>query len=57
MKGRCLGSCIAQNYYTSKSLWAPYWYCAQARERGLFPETRVATAGGAQVSPGAVGTK
>ncbi len=30
MKGLCLGSCIAQNYYTSKNLWAPFWYCEEA---------------------------
>jgi SynChlorMet cassette radical SAM/SPASM protein ScmF len=41
MKGSCLGSCIAQNYYTNKNLWAPYWYCEKARKAGLFPETRM----------------
>lgn len=41
MKGVCLGSCIAQNYYRSKDLWAPYWYCEEAHEAGLFPETRM----------------
>jgi SynChlorMet cassette radical SAM/SPASM protein ScmF len=40
LKGVCLGSCIAQNYYSSGNLWAPFWYCEQAREKGLFPETR-----------------
>ena len=40
MVSRCLGNCIAQNYYTNHSLWAPYWYCHQASEAGLFPETR-----------------
>jgi SynChlorMet cassette radical SAM/SPASM protein ScmF len=40
MKSRCLGSCIAQNYYSSKNLWAPYWYCNKAQEQNLFPETR-----------------
>jgi SynChlorMet cassette radical SAM/SPASM protein ScmF len=42
MKNRCLGSCIAQNYYSSKSLWAPFWYCQEAHSRGLFPMTRLA---------------
>ena len=42
MKGTCLGSCIAQNYYISKNLWAPHWYCEEALKRGLFPETRMA---------------
>jgi SynChlorMet cassette radical SAM/SPASM protein ScmF len=40
LKGICLGSCLAQNYYSSGDLWAPFWYCEQAREKGLFPETR-----------------
>ena len=41
MKGRCLGRCIAQNYYKSKNLWAPFWYCQEARKAGLFPQTRM----------------
>ena len=41
MKHLCLGSCIAQNYYRSKNLWAPYWYCEEARKAGLFPESRM----------------
>lgn len=41
MKGLCIGSCIAQNYYTSKNLWAPFWYCDEARKMGQFPETRL----------------
>lgn len=41
MKRVCLGSCIAQNYYTTRSLWAPYWYCDEAFRAGLFPETRL----------------
>jgi SynChlorMet cassette radical SAM/SPASM protein ScmF len=41
MKSRCLGSCIAQNYYSSRNLWASYWYCDKAQKIGLFPETRV----------------
>ena len=40
MKGRCLGSCIAQNFYRTKSIWASYWFCEMADEAGLFPETR-----------------
>lgn len=43
MKGVCLGSCIAQNYYRSKNLWAPHWYCEEARALGLFPEMRLAS--------------
>lgn len=40
-KGHCLGNCVAQNYYRSKNIWAGYWYCEEAYERGLFPETRL----------------
>ena len=43
MRGRCLGSCIAQNYYSTGSLWAPYWFCQQAVEAGLFPASRLGT--------------
>jgi len=41
MKRICRGSCIAQNFYTSRHLWAPYWYCDQADRAGLFPESRL----------------
>jgi SynChlorMet cassette radical SAM/SPASM protein ScmF len=41
MKGICLGSCVAQNYYSNKSIWAPFWFCQGACDRGLLPETRV----------------
>lgn len=41
MKNSCLASCIAQNYYTAKHLWAPFWFCEEAYENGLFPETRM----------------
>ena len=41
MKSVCLGSCVAQNYYRRASLWAPFWYCDQAEERGLFPKSRL----------------
>jgi SynChlorMet cassette radical SAM/SPASM protein ScmF len=41
MKGLCLGSCMAQNYYQSNNLWAPFWYCDAAKKAGLFPETRM----------------
>jgi SynChlorMet cassette radical SAM/SPASM protein ScmF len=40
MKGRCLGSCLAQNYYRTGNLWAPYWFCEAAAEAGLFPASR-----------------
>jgi SynChlorMet cassette radical SAM/SPASM protein ScmF len=41
MKGRCRGSCVAQNYYSTGSLWAPFWFCEQAEEAGLFPSSRL----------------
>jgi len=45
MKGVCLGSCIAHNYYRSRDLWAPFWYCEEALRLGLFPESRLAQRG------------
>jgi radical SAM protein with 4Fe4S-binding SPASM domain len=42
MKHSCLGSCIAQNYYSTGSLWEPHWFCQQAEEAGLFPLSRLA---------------
>ncbi len=41
MKGRCLGSCVAQNYYRSGNLFTPFWFCHQAEEAGLFPASRL----------------
>ena len=41
MKEICLGSCLAQNYYRSKNLWEPFWYCADAHRRKLFPTSRL----------------
>lgn len=41
MKGSCLGSCVAQNHYRTGSLWAPFWFCAQAQAEGLFPGSRL----------------
>jgi SynChlorMet cassette radical SAM/SPASM protein ScmF len=41
MKGRCLGACLAQNYYSSGRLWSPFWFCRQAEEEGLFPASRL----------------
>jgi SynChlorMet cassette radical SAM/SPASM protein ScmF len=39
-KGRCLGSCLAANYYQERHLWAPFWFCLKAAEADLFPPTR-----------------
>jgi SynChlorMet cassette radical SAM/SPASM protein ScmF len=41
LKGICLGSCIAQNYYRSKDLWSPFWYCEEAKKAGMFPASRL----------------
>ena len=41
MRSRCLGACIAQNYYNDGNLWGPYWFCDEARKAGLFPLTRL----------------
>ncbi len=40
MRNICWGSCIAQNFYRTGSLWEPYWYCRQAESQGLFPRSR-----------------
>ncbi len=41
MRVVCLGSCVAQNYYTTRSLFAPFWYCDAAAAAGLFPASRL----------------
>lgn len=41
MKVFCLGSCLAQNYYRTGSLWAPFWLCEEAQARGCFPASRL----------------
>ncbi len=40
VRSRCLGFCLAQNYYRSRDLWAPYWFCQEADAAGLFPASR-----------------
>jgi SynChlorMet cassette radical SAM/SPASM protein ScmF len=39
-RDRCLGSCVAQNYQTEGYLTAPFWFCHQVYETGLFPLSR-----------------
>jgi SynChlorMet cassette radical SAM/SPASM protein ScmF len=41
MRESCLGSCVAQNFLQSGSLWAPFWFCQEAFEQGLFPGSRL----------------
>ena len=50
MKNRCLGSCVAQNYYSEKDLWAPFWYCKEEHAYGLFPASRHIEGGGKRPS-------
>jgi len=41
MQALCLGSCVAANYQLSGALTAPYWFCQQAADAGLFPVSRL----------------
>lgn len=41
MKSLCKASCIALNYYQTRRLWAPFWFCDQANGKKLFPKTRM----------------
>jgi SynChlorMet cassette radical SAM/SPASM protein ScmF len=40
LKKVCMGSCLAQNYYQTRDLWTPFWFCQEAKTAGLFPESR-----------------
>lgn len=40
-KGNCMGYCVADNYSSTKSLSAAFWFCQSAYELGLFPESRI----------------
>lgn len=48
LKKSCLGRCVAQNYYTGKTLWSPFWFCDEAYRKGLFPSTRLCDIPGRQ---------
>jgi SynChlorMet cassette radical SAM/SPASM protein ScmF len=41
MNKACLGSCLAQNYYNNRNLWAPFWFCHKAEKENLFPSSRL----------------
>jgi len=41
LRGLCLGSCVAESYHRNKNFWAGNWYCEEAYQQGLFPETRI----------------
>jgi len=40
LRDTCMGFCPATNYYRTKNLNSPFWYCALADEAGLFPTSR-----------------
>jgi radical SAM protein with 4Fe4S-binding SPASM domain len=48
MKSFCFGSCVADTYYKTGSLWAPFWFCEEAKQQGLFPASRLGTGSGDQ---------
>ena len=41
VKSLCLGSCLANNYYRNNSFWSPFWFCENAWNLGLIPNTRL----------------
>jgi SynChlorMet cassette radical SAM/SPASM protein ScmF len=41
LKKGCLGSCIANNYYAYRDLFAPHQFCEKAYKEGLFPRSRL----------------
>ncbi|MBN1996275.1 SynChlorMet cassette radical SAM/SPASM protein ScmF [candidate division KSB1 bacterium] len=41
MVGSCFASCLAQNYYRTRNIWAPFWFCDLAFQEGIFPQTRL----------------
>ncbi len=55
MRGACIGACIAQSFYRTGQMWAPYWFCEQAEQAGLFPPSRLASPRPGQGDPGGAG--
>jgi SynChlorMet cassette radical SAM/SPASM protein ScmF len=37
----CNASCLAQNFYRTNNLWAPFWFCDSAFSKQLFPKSRL----------------
>lgn len=37
---RCLGHCVAENYFIDQRLTAPYHFCQAVAQNGLFPASR-----------------
>lgn len=54
MRYRCLGSCVAQNYYRSGRLWAPYWFCETAERLELFPASRLGDGRRREITEGVI---
>lgn len=40
-RNACLGDCRAEVYHNTGSFTAPYWFCQEAYDAGLFPSTRL----------------
>lgn len=40
-KWQCLGNCIAENYHQTQKLTAPFWFCQEAQEKGIFLTQRL----------------
>ena len=40
-RNTCLGGCRAHVYHNTGSITAPYWFCQEAYDQGLFPATRM----------------
>lgn len=41
LKNMCLGDCRAEVFHNTGSVTAPYWFCQEAYDSGLFPSTRL----------------
>ena len=41
LKNMCLGDCRAEVFHNTGSVTAPYWFCQEAYDAGLFPSTRL----------------
>ena len=50
MREQCFGTCVAQSYYRTQSLWSPFWFCEQAGATGQFPASRMAVPAGSAKS-------
>ena len=40
LRDACLGLFIADTYHRTGSILTPFWFCSQADQAGLFPESR-----------------